>query len=341
MNPFELQSHLDLLYSKAPPRLAFRAQTLPELAEWQDELRGRLQQLLGLTPRAPVPMVAEPVAVVDRGSYVEEKISLAVGEQVQAPLYLLVPKLELPFKAILAFHGHDPGVQYILGNYPDEETAAINHKHHNNYAQALAEAGYLVCAVEQRGMGERLTGQTGEDRFPRSCRHLAFAYMLQGRTLLGERCWDGMCAINYLQTRPDVQPGVLGCTGHSGGGTTTLFLAALDTRVTTAVVSGYFCSFQASILAMRHCECNYVPGILEAAEMGDLAALTAPRPLCLVNGRHDPIFSIRGAIEQFETVKQAYEVNGHAAACHLHIHNGEHAYHLPAALSWFEHWLSE
>jgi len=118
-----------------------------------------------------------------------------------------------------------------------------------------------------------------------------------------------------------------------------LFLAAITEKITAVVVSGYFCSFQASILGMRHCECNYVPGILQLGEMGDIAALIAPRPLCLVNGRYDPIFPIQGAIEQFETVKRAYEVNGRTAACQLAIHPGEHAYHLPSSLDWFEHWL--
>lgn len=338
MNPFELQSHLDSLYATTPPRLAFRTQTLAEFTRWQGELRARLQQLLGLAGREPVPVAAEPVAVVDRGSYVEEKISLAVGEQVQTPLYLLVPKSEPPFKAIVAFHGHDPGVQFIMGNYPDDETAAINRRDDNNYAQALAEAGYLVCAVEQRGLGQRLTAQTGDSRFPQSCRHLAFTYMLQGRSLLGERCWDGMCAISYLQTRPEVRQDVLGSTGHSGGGTTTLFLAVLDPRITAVVVSGYFCSFQASILAMHHCECNYLPGILELAEMGDVAALIAPRPLCVVHGRDDAIFPVPATIEQFETVRRAYGLHGRSEACALAIHPGGHAYHHPSSQAWFKHW---
>jgi len=337
MNLFELQSHLDSL-SATMPRLAFRVQTLAEFTQWQEDLRARLQQLLGLAGRESVPVAAEPVALVDRGRYVEEKISLAVGEQVQIPLYLLVPKSQPPFKAILAFHGHDPGVQFILGNYPDEETASINRRDNNNYAQALAEAGYLVCAVEQRGLGQRLTGQTGDGRFPRSCRHLAFSYMLQGRSLLGERCWDGMCAISYLQRRPEVRQDILGCTGHSGGGTTTLFLAALDPRLTAVVVSGYFCSFRASILAIRHCECNYVPGIREVAEMGDVAALIAPRPLGIVHGRRDPIFPLQATIEQFETLRRVYKLHGRSEACTLAIHPGGHAYHHASSQAWFKRW---
>jgi hypothetical protein len=314
----------------------------------------KLAQLLGIAGRQAVPVQAVKLQTLDCGDYVEEKYSLDVGEGVQAPMYVLIPKTEPPYTPILAFHGHDPSVQYILGHYADEAsadeaTAVANQNKHNNYAQALAQAGYLVCAIEQRGMGERLTAQTGDTAVPRSCRHLAFSYMMQGRTLLGERCWDGLCAINYLQTRSDVRPDVLGCTGHSGGGTTALFLAVLAQRITAVVVSGYFCSFQASILGMPHCECNYVPGILQLGEMGDIAALIAPRPLCLVNGRYDPIFPLEGTIEQFETVKQAYAADSRAAssraassranACHLAIHSGQHAYHLPSSQAWFEQWL--
>ncbi|MCB8965794.1 MAG: hypothetical protein H6660_02780 [Ardenticatenaceae bacterium] len=335
MTRFGLQPHLDALRAKRP--------FLPpdeELSARQTALRGELGQLLGLENRTAPPVQAVPLQAVDCGSYVEEAYSLDVGEGVQAPMYLLVPKSEPPYTPVLAFHGHDPGVQYILGHYPDGETAVANHNLDNNYAQALAAAGYLVCAIEQRGMGERLTAQTGETAVARSCRHLAFSYMLHGRTLLGERCWDGMCAISYLQGRADVRPGVLGCTGHSGGGTTALFLAALELRVTAVVVSGYFCSFQASILGMPHCECNYVPGILNLGEMGDIAALVAPRPLCLLNGQRDPIFPIHGALAQFATVERAYAENGRADACQLAIHPGAHAYHLPSARAWFDRWLT-
>ncbi len=299
----------------------------------------RLAQLLGIANRPKPPMIAEKLQSADCGSYVEEKYSLDVGDGVEAPMYILVPKTEPPYTPILAFHGHDPSVQYILGHYPDEDTAKINYSNHNNYAQALAEAGYLVCAVEQRGMGERLTAQTNEAA-PRSCRHLAFSYMMQGRTLLGDRCWDGICAVNYLQTRADVCPDILGCTGHSGGGTTALFLTALDPRIMVSVVSGYFCAYHVSILGMPHCECNYVPGLLTLGDIGEIAALIAPRPLCLVNGAKDPIFPAHGAVAQFPIVENAYEKCGHAEACQLFFHAGEHAYHMPTALDWFERWLT-
>ncbi|HZY41665.1 MAG TPA: acetylxylan esterase, partial [Anaerolineae bacterium] len=179
----------------------------------------------------------------------------------------------------------------------------------------------------------------GEDSLPRSCRHLAFEYLMRGRSLLGERCWDGMCAIDYLCNRPDVQPGVLGCTGHSGGGCTALWLAALDSRITTTVVSGYFCSFKDSVLAMPHCECNYVPGVLDLVEMGDLAALIAPRPFCVVHGARDPIFPVPATVAQFGTVKRAYQLHDKVEACSLAIHGGAHAYDHRLSQAWFVQWL--
>ena len=81
-------------------------------------------------------------------------------------------------------------------------------------------------------------------------------------------------------------------TGNSGGGTITLFTAAIDTRIAIAIPSCYFCTFKGSIGAMRHCDCNYVPGILRLGEMYDIAGLITPRPFKVIAGRTDPIFPI-------------------------------------------------
>ncbi|MCB8959987.1 MAG: acetylxylan esterase [Ardenticatenales bacterium] len=325
---FNLQPHISQL-TPAPPRDP-AAETTP---------RAKLAAILGIKDRPVIPVAAQLLSRQDEGSYFEEKYSLDAGEGVQIPLYLLIPKAEAPFAPILAFHGHGPGVGPILGHYPDEATAARNLAADNNYAQALAEAGYLVCAIEQRGMGERITDQLDDNAVPRSCRHLSFAYMMHGRTTLGERCWDAICAINFLATRPDADMSRLGCTGLSGGGTTALFLTALEERITAAVVAGYFCSYAESILGMAHCECNYVPGVRELGEMGAIGALIAPRPLLLLNGEIDPIFPITGSKAQYVTVAAAYAAAGQPDACHLHIHPGGHAYALPPSLSWFKRWL--
>jgi len=335
---FTLQPHLDNLYESSPRKFAFSARTLKDYSIWQADFRAELTRLLGLENHPLASLVAERIQIIDRGSYIEEKLSLDVGEGVLAPIYLLTPKHEPPYKPILVFHGHDLSAQYCLGNYPDEETARINLATDNNYAKALVEAGYLVCVVEQRGMGERLSDVVLDVFSHSSCRQLSFFYQLHGRTLLGERVWDGMCAATWLLSRDDLTGG-LGCTGHSGGGTTTLFLSALDERIKSVVVSGYLNSFRGSILAMNHCECNYVSHILELAEMGDVAALIAPRPFCAINGEKDDIYPVKFAHEQFETVRRAYELHNADNACKLHIHPGEHGYNNPMSQSWFSEWM--
>ena len=336
---FHLQHPLDSFYQNQPRQLAFRAESPEAFGLWQQTLRAKFRDLLGLAGRLPPSRPqTELVQTTDRGSYIEEKYALDVGEGVLAPMYVLVPKTEPPYKAVLGFHGHDPSVQNILGNYPDERTAQENLTVEGNWAQVLAQAGYLVCAVEQRGFGERITDQYRiSDQ--NDCRHLSFEYLLEGRTMIGQRCWDGMVALSYLQNRADVfKPGIA-CTGHSGGGTTSLWLSALDERITVVIPSCYFCSFKESILGMEHCECNYVPHLLEYAEMGDLAALVAPRPMRFINGERDPIFPIQATREQFKTVQAAYQLLGVADRLSLTVHPGEHAYNHAMSQEWLSQWL--
>ena len=338
-SPFDLQQQLDHLYAHQPRQLAFRATSAREFEAWKNTLRAKLASLLGIAGRVlPAQVKAERLQTIDRGEYHEEKYALDVGDAF-APMYVLVPKAPPPYKALLAFHGHAPSVQYILGSYPQGYRLPPHLDETDAYARAFAQAGYLVVALEQRGFGERSANQQARFNESNSCRQLSFEYLLQGRTMLGERCWDGMHALGYLQSRKDVMPGVAGSVGHSGGGTTALWLAALDERIAAVAVNCYLCSLKQSILGVPHCECNYVPHILEYAELGDVAALVAPRPFLAVAREHDPIFPIEGARREFATVQQAYALLGAAERCALTIVPGGHDYSHPANRDWFMRWL--
>jgi dienelactone hydrolase len=323
---YSLRRHLDALYNRRPRQL-------------QSGLREGFREILGLTARNLPPISAELIRTIERPKHTEEKIRLSAGEDVSVPVYVLVPKARPPFKPVLVFPGHEPGIQYCIGNFPDPETAGSRRALNENYGEHLADCGYLVAAVEQRGLGERRTGTAGDRELDRSCRELSFAYLMMGRTLMGERCWDGMCAVSYLMHRPDAAPGGVGATGHSAGGATALWLAVLDERIRAAVVSGYFCSFRDSILSIAHCECNYIPGILNLSEMGGLAATVAPRPLCIVHGRQDPIFPFSGTVREFEKVAQAYARSGAPDRCLLATHPGGHAYQNDLSRAWFDRWM--
>lgn len=336
-NPFSLQSHLDWLYGQKCLKYALRATSLQEFQIWRDSFKSELRILLGIDKRESRSFTVEFIKAVDHELYEEQDFKIDIEEEVAIPVFVLVPKSNPPYHPILVFHGHDPSAQYCMGNYPDSLVRKKNLTQDNNYAQALAEAGFLVCVVEQRGLGNRITDQVSADS-GFSCRHLAFSYLLHGRTLLGERILDGMNALSYLLSRPDVT-GKPGCTGQSGGGTTALWLSALDERIQAVVISGYFNTFKGSILAMEHCECNYVPGILNLSEMGDLAALIAPRPFCAINGEQDAIFPIENARSEFLTLQRAYALTEQPNSVQLFIHPGGHTYDHKAAYNWFRCWL--
>lgn len=335
---FHLQAHLDNHYQTNQGKFKFAAKNQNELESWQQRFREELTQILGIANRPlPEKPQVEAISVVDKGHYSEEKYVLHVDD-VLVPLYLLVPKSAPPHKAILAFHGHGMGVHLILGNYASEEIRATNIALDENFAQRLAEDNYLVCAIEQRGFGERITEQVTEGK-NNSCRHLAFEYMMQGMTLMGERVRDGIASINYLLNREDIILDKLGCTGHSGGAATALFLSALDTRITVSVISGYFCDYKQSILGMAHCECNYVPNLLSLGDISDIAALIAPRPLRIVNGKQDPIFPLSGVEKPYQMLEQAYTIAGTSNACSLSLHQGGHQYNYKSSIEWFQQWL--
>ena len=338
---FSISNHLDRLHDETPHALAFDLHRTADFPQWQAAVRAKLRELFRIDGRE-VPDIpdAEQLERIERDGYAQVKWSLDVGEGVRAPVFVLVPDTPPPHKPVMVFHGHNPSVQYILGNYPDEEIARSHIAKDNNYAQALAQAGYLVCAVEQRGFGEREVPNDPHrgDRL-NSCRHVAFHYMALGRSLVGERCWDGMCAISFLRSRYDLSGDTLGCTGNSGGGTTTLFLSALDDRVTCPVVGSHFSSYRASALGHRHCECNYIPDFLRWFELGDVAAAIAPRPLRCINGEHDALFAIDAAREQFQIVERAYGLLGASERADLAVHPEGHRYRHDFAREWFDRWL--
>lgn len=330
---FGMQSQIDAIFDHSARKYNAADVTAGNLAAWQAQLRAELSDLLGVTGRLPVgpPQMVECVSTTDRGAFTEELYNIPL-DGVNVPVYVLVPKTSGPHRAVLAFHGHAPGVGYMLGKYPDETIAAERIALDANFAERLALDGYLVVAVEQRAFGERVTTLVGETL--NSCRHIAFNYLAFGMTLLGERIRDAVLAINLIETRADVIPGWIGCVGHSGGGTTGLFLSALEPRVTTNVVSGYFCDYRYSIFGIEHCECNYVPGLLNVCGIEEISVLTAPRRMVFVNGQTDHIYPIAHAHSAFAEVRRAYEAIGAADAVELVVHEGGHRFWYPAAKDW-------
>jgi dienelactone hydrolase len=136
-----------------------------------------------------------------------------------------------------------------------------------------------------------------------------------------------MRTIDWIGTRPELDSARVGAMGISGGGQAVLWAAAVEPRIRVAYISGHLCTFLESIFSISHCIDNYVPGVLDWAEMYDVAGLIAPRPLFVESGDRDNIFPVDAARESFAKVKRVYEVFGAGDLAKHEVFKGEHAFH--------------
>ena len=169
------------------------------------------------------------------------------------------------------------------------------------------QKGFAALAIELRAMGECGNKADGSP----DCNHPAYQAILLGRTIIGERCHDVSRAIDMVEKHfPMIDMSRICMMGNSGGGTTTIYATALDTRIAAAMPSCALCGYYASIGAMQHCPCNYIPGIMKYFDMADLVAMAAPRPYVAVNGLTDASFPIESAKEQVAAARPVYEALG-------------------------------
>lgn len=336
-------------YTQRSRTLACTATTYEAWAAWHAQLTAKIVDLLGGFPAERVPLNPQVLETEDLPAYRLEKVAFQSEAEIYVPCHVLIPRhVSPPYRAVIALSGHGSGgAAHILGRVRDESTRQEELAHiaaHNyDYAHQLACRGFMVFVIEQRGFGERMEthpGMTfGDPMWRSSCRSLAFNALLVGRTLLGMRVWDVMRTLDYIETRSEETTGKVGCIGLSGGGTTTLYAAAVEPRITAAVVSGAFSSFRSSIMSTIHCDCNYVPGILQYVEMADLAALIAPRALLIEAGTDDPIFPVGEVRIASEQVARVYQLLGAADHFDQDIFQGGHRFSGNKAFDWFARWL--
>jgi dienelactone hydrolase len=329
-----------------PRQLTFKAQTRPEAEVWQSTLRDKLVELLGGFPSDRCDLDPHPIETVEEASYTCELVVIQTQPGEYMPVHVLRPRAATPpYKPVIALHGHgSDGARLLLGYADDPDKAEHMRALNYDYARQLAERGFLVFVPVLRGFAERMEDpplqDTDENLWLKSCHTAGMGALLLGKTLLGLRVWDIMRLVDYIRARPEPMTPGLGCTGLSGGGTVTLFTTALEPRITCAAVSGYFNTFRDSIMAIHHCECNYVPGILNYAEMVDVAGLIAPRPLLVESGRQDPIFPVSAAQRAYKDLQAIYhtfDADDHTKAV---LFDGEHAWYGAETYGWLDRWLS-
>jgi dienelactone hydrolase len=316
------------LYAAAPRRLRFGARTRSEAEEWQRTLRSKLTELVGGFPTARQPLRPMTLGTRTFPGYVREKIVFDSRPGVSVLAYLLLPeKVQRPAPVMICVPGHGRGVDDIVGidDTGQERTDKAGYQH--DFAIQVVEAGMAALAIEPMGFGCRrdpINARFGLSR--KACDPVAGGALMIGETMIGWRVWDVMRTLDYIATRAELDQTRVGCMGISGGGTVTLFSTALDSRIRVAMVSGYLNTFRDSVGSLAHCTDNYVPGILNWAEMHDLAGLIAPRPLFVESGEKDDIFPIRASIESFNEVRKIYSVFGASERVEQEVFPAEHSF---------------
>ncbi|WP_020618436.1 dienelactone hydrolase family protein [Paenibacillus daejeonensis] len=307
--------------------------------EWQQELRTSFEALLGELPDTDSELNPQLLERQECEGYVRERIELTTRTGVRMPVYVLTPATPLrsPMPAMLAVHGHGYGSREIVGLMPDGSERAGMPGLHKDFASDLARRGFLVVAPELLGFGDRrlaedLAGEPGQS----SCFRLSAQLMLLGQTIAGWRIHEMRRVLDYLQTRPDVDPTRIGTMGISGGGLVCGFTAALDDRIRCAVISGYASTFEGSILTRQHCLDNYIPGVLQLAEMPDLLGLVAPRPIFLEVGEEDRVFPAAAARKAFARLETLYAAAGAETVPAADFFDGGHEIHGEPAYDWLE-----
>ena len=298
------------LYESAPLRLGFKAQSRKQAEAWQKQLRPKITELLGGFPAARTPLRPRTLEKREFPNYTREKFVFETKPGAMALGYLLLPKsAKNPAPTMICVPGHGRGVDDIVGvdEKGNDRTDKAGYQH--DFAIQVTEHGMAAVAIEPMAFGCRRDPITRKKALNTSaCQPVAGAALLLGQTMIGWRVWDVMRTLDWIETRPELDAKRVGCMGISGGGTITLFSTALDSRIRAAMVSGYLNTFRDSIMSLSHCIDNYVPGILNWAEMYDVAGLIAPRPLFAESGERDPIFPIQASRRSFARVKEIYEV---------------------------------
>jgi hypothetical protein len=248
---------------------------------------------------------------------------------VMVSAYLLTPAKAAPsLPVVICVPGHGRGADDIAGLDEQGRERTERVKYQFDFATQVVEQGIAAVAIEPMGFGCRrdpIAKKKGAG--VSSCQPAAGAALLFGETMIGWRVYDVMRTIDWLETRKEVDAKRVGLMGISGGGTVTTFGAALEPRIKAAFISGYLNTFRDSIVSLSHCIDNYVPGILNWAEMYDVAGLIAPRPLFVESGTKDPIFPLSASKESVARVRKVYEVFGASSALGHEIFEGDHLFH--------------
>ncbi|MFO0910996.1 MAG: acetylxylan esterase [Isosphaeraceae bacterium] len=295
------------------------------LAEWDAE-RHRIRQGLldawGGFPDEPCPLDPRVLGVIEREGYRIEKVVFQTRPGVRMTANLYRPDRPGKHPGLLMVHGHWRGAKQD----PVVQSRCLG----------AVKLGFVVLAVDAFGAGERgIQKELGEYHG-----EMTGATLLPvGMPLSGLQVYENTRAIDYLRSRPEVDPERLGITGASGGGNQSMYAGAWDTRI-GAVVPVCSVGTYHSYLGAACCICELVPGAIRLTEEAGVLGQVAPRSLMIVNATQDAVqFSVAEARQTVRRLEPLFALHGHADRLKHAVFESKHDYNQPMREAMYG-WMS-
>jgi len=285
------------------------------VADWERQravLRQRMLEAWGGFPAEPCPLEPRTVGTLRRDGYRVEKVLFQTRPGIWMTANAYVPDKPGKLPAVLCVHGHWRGAKQD----PTVQSRCLG----------LVKHGFFVLAVDAFGAGERAVGKALGEYHGEM---VAATLLPVGLPLSGLQVYENMRAVDYLLTRPEVDPARLGITGASGGGNQSMYAGAWDERFAAAVPVCSVGNYQA-YLGVACCMCEVVPGALRFTEEWGVLGLTAPRGLMVVNATKDGVqFSVAEARKSLAFVQPIYAQYGKPDCLKHAVFDWRHDYNRP------------
>ncbi|HWR52022.1 MAG TPA: acetylxylan esterase [Bryobacteraceae bacterium] len=264
-----------------------------------ERLRSRrleeMRDMLGLLPwPARTPLNVRITGTLDKGSYTVEKLAFESLPKVYVTANLYVPKQR---------KGRVPAIVYVCGHSYLPQGAKVQYQRHGI---SLAKNGYVAIILDPIQIAEVWGAHHGI-----SAQNM-YDWYSRGYTPAGIEVWNAMRAIDYLESRPEVDGDRIGMTGRSGGAAMSWFTAAVDPRVKAVMPVMGISTYAANVAENTqrlHCDCMFVINHWRQ-DMIHQGALIAPRPLLYGQGSKDNLFPVAGYKEFEDKVGGLYKSYG-------------------------------
>jgi dienelactone hydrolase len=274
-------------------------ETVDDALAYQERVRAAIARAFFPRP-GKTPLNARVTGVLERAHYRIEKVIFE-----SRPGCLVSANLYLP-------RGLGGAAPCVLGTCGHSEPGKASELY-QGFSQRLARAGFVVLIYDPFSQGER-------DQYHRSGYRETVGWGTRAHNMMGKqleligenfamwRAWDGVRALDYLLSRPEVDPSRVGVTGNSGGGTMTTWLWAIEERFTMAAPSCFVTTFLHNLENELPADAEQCPlGVLgNGLEMADLIIAAAPKPVLLLGQQFD-FFDRRGLREAYKDVRCFYE----------------------------------